>query len=548
MYKAFFNLTENPFSISPNPKYLYMSDRHTEALTHLVYGLRDGGGFVLLTGEVGTGKTTVSRCLRQQLPDDTDLAFILNPSLSTEELLASVCDAFQLTYSQPATLKTLFDALHHFLLQNHQAGRRTLLVIDEAQHLMPEVLEQLRLLTNLETDDAKLLQIVLIGQPELQQLLRQPLLRQLAQRITARYHLLPLDLNDVDSYVRFRLQVAGCLQPIFTPSAIRALHRLSSGIPRVINLICERALLGAYAAGRERINDKLLAQAAYEATGVRDEGSTGAVLAFSLAGMLMLAAGWFSWQQWGFLPKHPVKKVTVQVALPPDAKLVKRFDQAIAEANYEDQAVQQLYRVWGFETAIDEARCDNAQRARLGCVQGQASLDDIIKLNYPVVARLTAKQGQDFYAVVLHVADGQADVLLGSERWQVSQEWLNKVWGKDYTALWQLPESNNKVISKRSGPADVLWLETVVSQALHQPPRNKLSRFDAQLATKVRQFQKQEGLTADGVAGEQTLLRMVVRSRESVPRLNGRIPAQQTVNNASDSAETDSAETEGGAS
>ena len=543
MYKAFFSLTENPFSISPNPKYLYMSDRHTEALTHLVYGLRDGGGFVLLTGEVGTGKTTVSRCLRQQLPDDTDLAFILNPSLSTEELLASICDAFQLPYAQPATLKTLFDALHHFLLQNHQAGRRTLLVIDEAQHLMPDVLEQLRLLTNLETDDAKLLQIVLIGQPELQELLRQPLLRQLAQRITARYHLLPLDLNDVDSYVRFRLQVAGCLQPIFTPSAIRALHRLSGGIPRVINLICERALLGAYAAGRERINEKLLAQAAYEATGVRDEGSTGAVLAFSLAGMLMLAAGWFGWQQWGFLPKHPVKKVMVPVALPADAKLVKRFDQAIAEAAYEDQAMQQLYRVWGFETAIDEAHCDSAERANLGCIQGQASLDEIIKLNYPVVARLTEQNGPELYAVVLHVADGQADLLLGSEKWQVSQEWLSKAWGQDYTVLWQLPESSNKIISKRSGPADVLWLETVVSQALHQPPRNKLSRFDNQLATKVRQFQKQEGLTEDGVAGEQTLLRLVVRSREVIPRLNGRIPAQQTVRSSENLEQT-----EGGAS
>jgi general secretion pathway protein A len=311
----------------------------------------------------------------------------------------------------------------------------------------------------------------------------------------------------------------------------------------VINLICERALLGAYAAGRERINDKLLAQAAYEATGVRDEGTTGAVLAFSLAGILMLTAGWFGWQQWGFLPKQPVKKVMVPVAVPPDAKLMKRFDQAVAEAAYEDQAMQQLYRVWGFETAIDEAHCDSAERANLGCIQGQASLGEIIKLNYPVVARLTEENGPDLYAVVLHVADGQADLLLGSEKWQVSQEWLSKAWGQDYTVLWQLPESSNKIISKRSGPADVLWLETVVSQALHQPPRNKLSRFDNQLATKVRQFQKQEGLTADGVAGEQTLLRLVVRSREAIPRLNGRIPAQQTVSSSENMAQT-----EGGAS
>ena len=225
--------------------------------------------------------------------------------------------------------------------------------------------------------------------------------------------------------------------------------------------------------------------------------------------------------------------------MPPDAKLVKRFDQAIAEAAYEDQAMQQLYRVWGFETAIDEAHCDSAERANLGCIQGQASLDEIIKLNYPVVARLTEPNGPELYAVVLHVADGQADLLLGSEKWQVSQEWLSKAWGQDYTVLWQLPESSNKIISKRSGLADVLWLETVVSQALHQPPRNTLSRFDNQLAAKVRQFQKQEGLTADGVAGEQTLLRLVVRSRESVPRLNGRIPAQQTTSSSEDMAQTE---------
>jgi general secretion pathway protein A len=539
MYKAFFNLTDNPFSISPDPKYLYMSDRHTEALTHLLYGLRDGGGFVLLTGEVGTGKTTVSRCLRQQLPEDTDLAFILNPSLSTEELLASVCDAFQLTYPQPLSLKSLFDSLHYFLLQNNQQGRRTLLVIDEAQHLIPDVLEQLRLLTNLETDSAKLLQIVLIGQPELQQLLRQPLLRQLAQRITARYHLLPLDLTDVDAYVRFRLQVAGCLQPIFTPSAIRTLHRLSGGVPRVINLICERALLGAFAAGRERINDKLLAQAAYEAIGVRDEGSLRSVLAFSLAGMLMLSAGWFGWQHWGFQPLHPIKKVMVPVALPPDAKLVKRFDQALADASYEDQAIQQLYRAWGFETAIDEATCNSALRAKLGCVQGQASVDEIIKLNYPVVVRLNGKHGQDSYITILHIADQEVDILLADERWLVSRAWLEKVWGQDYTLLWQLPDSSNTLISKRSGPADVLWLESVVSQALQQPARKKISRFDATLAGKIRQFQTNEGLTADGVAGEQTLLRLVIRSHEPVPRLNGRIPAQQIVTSPDDAEQNE---------
>lgn len=532
MYKAFFNLSDNPFSISPNPHYLYMSDRHTEALTHLLYGVKDGGSFVLLTGEVGTGKTTVSRCLRQQLPIDTDLAFILNPSLAMEEMLAAICDGFGLVLSQPATVKSLFESLHAFFIKNHQSGRKTLLVIDEAQHLQPVVLEQLRLLTHLETDDTKLLKIVLIGQPELQQLLRQPALCQLAQRIIARYHLLPLSLTDVDAYVRFRLQVAGCLQPLFTPAAIRALHRLSDGIPRVINLICERALLGAYAIGREQINDKLLVQAAYEAIGVRDEGSLSSVLAFVFAGVLMMTAGWLGWQHWGILPERPIQQVNVPVALPPDAKLVKHFKRTMNDATYEDQAMQQLYRVWGYETAIDEAHCETAQRVKLGCIQSQGAVDDIIKQNMPAVIRLTSDDGLSHYAVLLHVENEQADLLLGDERWQVSLAWLNKNWGQNYTLLWRLPDSGNTQIAKRSGAGDVQWLEKKVSQVLHQPARNKVARFDTTLEAKVRDFQKQVGLQADGVAGEQTLLRLSVRSQDAIPRLNGRIPSAHIVKNS----------------
>lgn len=243
MYLNYFGLTDNPFSIAPNPDYLYMSPRHKEALAHLTFGLRESGGFVMLTGEVGTGKTTVSRKLLQQLPDNTQVAMILNPTLSAIELLATVCDELGIAYDDDkASLKYFTDRILAKLADNHQAGMNTVLMIDEAQHLMPEVLEQLRLLTNLETNREKLLKVVLIGQPELQQLLKRNELRQLAQRITARYHLLPLTAPEVSSYVAHRLSVANGDISIFSPQALKAIHQITGGIPRVINLLCDRAL------------------------------------------------------------------------------------------------------------------------------------------------------------------------------------------------------------------------------------------------------------------------------------------------------------------
>ena len=520
MYKAFFGLTESPFSISPNPKFLYMSERHTEALAHLNYGLREGGGFVLLTGEVGTGKTTVSRCLRQQLPDDTDLALVVNPTLTERELLASICDEFKLSYGTEAGIKELFDCLRHYLLANRQAGRKTLLLIDEAQHLSAEVLEQLRLLTNLETDEAKLLQVVLIGQPELQQLLRQPLLRQLAQRITARYHLLPLSCEDVDAYVRFRLQVAGCVQPIFTPRAIRALHRLSGGIPRIINLIAERALLGAYAEGEGKISDSIVVQAAYDALGIQQRGaSRWGGLAFGVCGLLMLLAGWLGWQQWGILPTPEVHRVEVPIKLPPDGKLMRRFEKSLQQAAYQDEALLTLFRVWGFEPTLDEANCEAAGRVGLQCQQGSGSLKSLLELDHPAVVRLFDENATEFYADLLRVDDQEADLLIDGESWTVSRDWLEQAWGDEYTLLWRLPKSGTRSITPRSNKADLQWLENALSRAFKERPR-KISKFDEPLAAKLKRFQEQEGLKPDGVAGPQTLIRLNARGREPMPRLD----------------------------
>ncbi len=268
MYTAHFGLRELPFAITPDPRYLYMSERHREALAHLLYGVSAGGGFVQLTGEVGTGKTTVCRCLLEQLPPNVDAALILNPRLTASELLATVCDELRIPYPPRTTsLKLLVDALSSHLLQAHAQGRRTVLIIDEAQNLSLEVLEQVRLLTNLETTQEKLLQVILIGQPELIQRLNRPRLRQLAQRVTARYHLLPLSQQETRAYISHRLVVAGQTATLFTSAAVREVHRVSGGVPRLINVMCDRALLGVFARDKKYVDAMTVRRAAAEVLG-----------------------------------------------------------------------------------------------------------------------------------------------------------------------------------------------------------------------------------------------------------------------------------------
>ncbi|GAA0855850.1 ExeA family protein [Aliiglaciecola litoralis] len=268
MYLNYFGLSDNPFSIAPNPDYLYMSPRHKEALAHLIFGLRESGGFVMLTGEVGTGKTTVSRKLLQQLPDNTQVAMILNPTLSAIELLATICDELKIRYlKKQASLKYFTDKILTKLTTNHQNGINTVLIVDEAQHLQPEVLEQLRLLTNLETNREKLLKVVLIGQPELQQLLKRNELRQLAQRITARYHLLPLSAVEVKNYIAHRLSVADGNDSIFSQATLQAVYQITGGIPRVINLLCDRALTLSFTKQHKHVRRHIFVAAARQILG-----------------------------------------------------------------------------------------------------------------------------------------------------------------------------------------------------------------------------------------------------------------------------------------
>ena len=277
MYTQFFNLREMPFSISPDPAYLYMSPRHQEALGHLLYGTGQYGGFVQLTGEVGTGKTTVVRTLLEQKLDGVEVAMIHNPRQSEREFVQSICDELQVTYdrTQTPTLKDLIDALNLHLLKNHAQGKRTVLIIDEAQNLAPGVLEQVRLLTNLETAKEKLLRIMLVGQPELSDVLASQELRQLASRITARYHLTPLEEDETAEYVRHRLGVAGTQVDLFPPEAIAEIHRRTRGVPRLINVLCDRALLGAYGSHQHRVSAELVRGAALEVLGKERESAMG---------------------------------------------------------------------------------------------------------------------------------------------------------------------------------------------------------------------------------------------------------------------------------
>ena len=535
MYESFFGLSEKPFSITPDPRYLYLSERHAEALAHLLYGINESGGFIQLTGEVGTGKTTVVRTLLSRVPHHADVAVILNPRVTPAEFLLTICEELGVGIPEAdrSSVKQVVDALNRRLLSAHAEGRRIIVLVDEAQNLSIDVLEQVRLLTNLETPTQKLLQIILIGQPELRELLDRTELRQLAQRITGRYHLNPLSREETQGYVRHRLRVAGATEEIFTPAALRELHRVSSGVPRVINVVCDRALLGAYTQEERKITPALVRRAAGEVYGRHFTPLWLGWLAGSL-GLLALAgsviAGWQLWQ--GQNARHSAAHASISaVAVPPppaDAAASAAGGTTVAQvappkvsaptltpvnallvgddADTTDAAAfRRLLSLWGKAMSDDKDPCGQAARSGLACLEQRGSWASVRALNRPAILTLFDEHGQRHRVVLSSLDDSTATLDLGERREKVSIDDLSHEWFGEFTVVWKPKTSRTRLLSLGMQGDEVRWLRRSLS-ALGGGPSDPdhADVYDQELAIAVQNFQREHRLNVDGIAGVQT--------------------------------------------
>ena len=540
MYTEFFHIKEVPFSIAPDPRFFFMSDRHKEALTHLTYGLQGAGGFVMLTGEVGTGKTTVSRALAQNLTSDTRIGYIHNPAMSELELLAALCDQFKLDYDQQdLSLKILFDCLHHYLLANSQEGKSCVVIIDEAQLLSTAALEQLRLLTNLDIEHKKLLHIVLIGQPELQLKLKQPELRQLAQRITARYHLLPLTETELTSYVAYRLSIASGNPGIFSRKVLKRIHQHTDGVPRLVNLVCDKALYCAFQARANKITPKHVEDAvkAVVVTGTSKAKSSNTGLVAGLFTALLLGVGITGYQLgWFAIPddnaavdnvipaivsvdRDTTKVESIQAPVASEVMSDKALLADIKSARKQSRATQFLYKEWGYDIALKDATCRNAQYANLRCLQRQGNYAQLVQYNLPSVVRLFDNLGEDYYAALLSITSAGVELQLNDSHILVSQAWFEKYWSGDFTLFWTAPSRFRNSLKQNDKGELIRWLDRNVSAVLGEEALSG-TKFDALLMDKVMRFQQQSGLTADGIVGPQTMMTVVHYADSTVPKLN----------------------------
>lgn len=549
MYHPFFGLQEPAFAIAVNPRYLYMSQQHREALAHLLFGLR-GGGFVQLTGEVGTGKTTIIRCLLEQLPDDTDIALILNPMASVPELLCTICDELGARYiADHTSVKALTDALYDRLLDNHTHGRKTVLLIDEAQSLSAEALEQIRLLTNLETHTDKLLNIILVGQPELCDLLAQPSLRQLAQRITARFHLHPLSREETAAYIKHRLQVAGLATgTTLIPEDIQAeVHRFSGGIPRLINIICERMLLGAYGQNRNTIDRELFRQARREITGepITRGASTTSVttstperrprpvwLASALAGFVGITLGALLFGGLGrglpWQPESAPEQTASTLGATPspvapdaaptdaqaaiDAKPVEKKASeppTLAERPWPrqlEEAQRQVAERFDLSVPTTGAPCTESPTQGHACSRRMLTTwNELIELDRPGVLTLITPERKLAYIPLMGLDDQQALTWLDGRPQKLPWAEIARLWTGEFHHYWFRPAGFDGSLSPgERGPA-VRWLAEQFAELDGEPDPLTRDRYNQPLQARVEIFQRAQGLMPDGLFGENTL-------------------------------------------
>jgi general secretion pathway protein A len=538
MYTEYFGLRDRPFSIAPDPEYLYMSGRHREALAHLVYGLQTDGGFILLTGEVGTGKTTVCRCLLEQVPDDAEIAFVLNPKVSAAELLETICDELGIDYPESTTsIKVFVDAINHFLLETHARGRKTVLIIDEAQNLSIDVLEQIRLLTNLETNKRKLLQVIMIGQPELRDLLKRPELRQLEQRVTARYHLQPLNYSEAQAYISHRLQVAGVERPLFSRSAIRTLYRLSGGVPRLINLLCDRALLGAYATSQNSVTPKLVHTTAKEVFGSEPQKRSFVPLrplALGL-GVLIITVGLIAFKLGGKKDSFSDSSSAPELEQTAQEEENEKRPSLPAQkspwnANLWDNAtrsaaLEQLFLLWGKNTPVDVESefkdiSEIASLTDLNTLERRGSLATLRELNRPAILVLQDAQGRNRFSTLTQLDGDYAVLSFGGDILRVEGTELVKHWRGDFILLWQPPaEYSTPVYPEHMGEI-VTWLDRRLALINQRPPLQASQlALEGSLLDELRQFQASKGLTPDGILGPVTLIHLRNATTDSGPRL-----------------------------
>ncbi|MBP6901633.1 MAG: AAA family ATPase [Burkholderiaceae bacterium] len=540
MYAAHFGLAQPPFSIAPDPRSLYLSERHREALAHLLYGLGAGGGIVLLTGEIGAGKTTVARCFLEQVPAQCRVAYIFNPRLSVLELLQSICDEFGLPAvdpaAGPATVKTHVDALNRFLLEAHGQGRQCVLVIDEAQALSAEVLEQLRLLTNLETHERKLLQIVLIGQPELRQQLARPGLEQLAQRVIARYHLGPLDAADTERYVAHRLAVAGLkgASP-FDAAALRRLQRHSGGVPRRINLLADRALLGAYGLGRARVDAAIVERAAAEVFDAPAPERPAWRRAGPVAGLLLgsglgvaAALAWLALGQ--RLPAGPALSasapppaVAASASMPSSLALFDATRDWAGLPADEATAWRLLAEAWTGDAPAGRGEpCSRLRVQALDCWRSsQVTLALLRGLDRPGWLMLHDGQGRRAPVLLRGLGADRAWLSDGTRNWQLPLDQLLLLWRGEFGTLWRPPAGYSMPLAVDTASPLAGELAQMLARLPAGPASSPASAAQRapDAATALRAFQLAEGLRPDGLAGPTSLMLLQNRLGEPGPRL-----------------------------